>query len=361
MMPILDGQYTAHGKRPTIAILTRGDPATRLTATAATSRLSAVFEALAACDIAAEPVIYDETVAAEVRVQLLRGDGVLVWVDPITDGRDRSALDPLLRDIASAGILVSAHPDIILKLGVKAALFHTRSLGWVADIDLYPDFEDFRARMSQRLAGGGVRVLKQNRGNGGNGVWSVRLVAGPQDKPGADSWVRVEHAWRGSIPEDIRLGSFIERCKPYFAGTGCMIDQPFQPRLPEGMIRCYMVQDRLVGFSYQVSQGLMPVASKAEGIPPGKVMFGPDEPRFQALRAKMEQDWLPALPRVLDIDPGALPVIWDADFLYGPKDSDGSDTYALCEINTSCVFPYPDEAPAEIAASCARYYTTGQR
>ena len=45
----------------------------------------------------------------------------------------------------------------------------------------------------------------------------------------------------------------------------------------------------------------------------------------------------------------SLAVIWDIDFLYGPKTADGEDTYVLCEINVSSVFPIPDQAPAEIA------------
>jgi len=56
----------------------------------------------------------------------------------------------------------------------------------------------------------------------------------------------------------------------------------------------------------------------------------------------------------LDIDRADLPVIWDADFLYGPKTPDGEDTYVLCEINASAVLPIPDEAPAEIARCVAR-------
>jgi len=46
-----------------------------------------------------------------------------------------------------------------------------------------------------------------------------------------------------------------------------------------------------------------------------------------------------------------LPVIWDADFLLGPKDAAGQDSYVLCEINASSVFPIPDEAPDAIAAT----------
>jgi hypothetical protein len=43
------------------------------------------------------------------------------------------------------------------------------------------------------------------------------------------------------------------------------------------------------------------------------------------------------------------PIIWDADFLFGPRDSFDGDTYVQCEINVSCVFAIPDDAPAGIA------------
>jgi hypothetical protein len=52
---------------------------------------------------------------------------------------------------------------------------------------------------------------------------------------------------------------------------------------------------------------------------------------------------------VLRIERGALPIIWDADFLYGPRNAEGEDSYVLCEINVSSVFAIPDEAPATIA------------
>jgi hypothetical protein len=53
--------------------------------------------------------------------------------------------------------------------------------------------------------------------------------------------------------------------------------------------------------------------------------------------------------QLLGIDAGSLPIIWDADFLYGPRDANGQDTYVLCEINVSSVFGFPDQAPAAIA------------
>ena len=44
-------------------------------------------------------------------------DGVLVWVNPIAAGRSRAVLDQMLREVASGGVFVSAHPDVILKMG----------------------------------------------------------------------------------------------------------------------------------------------------------------------------------------------------------------------------------------------------
>src|SRR5262245_33926295 len=98
-----------------IAILWRGDAEARRLATPQNNRFHRIFEELAALGLAAEPAVYDEAFADEVRAQLLASDGVLVWVDPIHQGKTRAALDPLLRDVAARGPWVSAHPDVILK------------------------------------------------------------------------------------------------------------------------------------------------------------------------------------------------------------------------------------------------------
>ena len=63
----------------------------------------------------------------------------------------------------------------------------------------------------------------------------------------------------------------------------------------------------------------------------------------------METEWTPQMMRLLGIDAQSLPIIWDAGFLYGPRDASGQDTYVLCEINVSSVFPFPEQAPSEIA------------
>ena len=159
---------------PKIAIVWRGDREARRNATPANNRFHRVFEELAAVGIDAEPAVYDEAFADEVRAQLLQADGVLVWVNPLQDGiKTREALDPLLREVAERGPWVSAHPDVILKMGVKEVLYRTRHLGWGTDTHLYRSAAEFRDAFPARLAQSGPRVLKQNRGNDGQGVWKV--------------------------------------------------------------------------------------------------------------------------------------------------------------------------------------------
>ena len=119
--------------RRSIAIVWRGDAAARKAATSQNNRFVRVFEALTSSGIDAQPAVYDEDFSDVVREQLLAVDGVLVWVDPIHQGKTRAALDQMLREVAMRGPWVSAHPDIILKMGVKDVLYRTRHLGWGAD------------------------------------------------------------------------------------------------------------------------------------------------------------------------------------------------------------------------------------
>jgi len=88
-------------------------------------------------------------------------------------------------------------------------------------------------------------------------------------------------------------------------------------------------------------------------------MHGPDAPAFQALRAKMETEWTPRMMQTLGIDAASLPIVWDADFLYGPRTAAGEDTYVLCEINVSCVFAIPEQAPAAIARLALKRCSAG--
>lgn len=156
------------------------DPVVEGRPIAENSRLCGVFGALAAVGAVAEPVVYADDRVEDVRRQLLALDGVLVWVNPIQDGLDRSKLDPLLREVSST-VWVSAHPDVILKIATKEVLFRTREIGWGTDTHLYWTADELREQLPALLMNG-PRVLKQHRGMGGTGVWKVELAhaSGPR-------------------------------------------------------------------------------------------------------------------------------------------------------------------------------------
>eukprot|EP00899_Mesostigma_viride_P022593 jgi/Mesvir1/3518/Mv11994-RA.1 len=348
-----------------VGILWRGNADDRLTATPATSRFSAVFAALAEAGVDAEPVVYEDDVADAVRSQLLALDGVLVWVNPIHEGRNRAKLDALLREVASLGPWVSTHPDVTLKMGTKEVLYNTRSLTWgCADTARYDSLEAMRGELPARLASG-PRVVKRNRGNGGQGVWKVEALPSmstpPDTAPSSSSIdsdqdrpiVRVLDA-TGETPDVLPLDEFLSRISDYFRDYGsCVIDQPFQPRLTDGVVRCYMAGDRCAGFGHQKVKAL--VESPVDRAESGPRLYSSNlDPRFQRLRRLMEEEWTPQLCSVLQVSPRDLPMIWDADFMLGPRDpGTGDDSYVLGEINVSSVFPIPDEAPAEIATRVA--------
>jgi hypothetical protein len=348
-----------------VAILYPGDHETRRNATPENNRLAQVFQALANLSLHAEPAVYDDRFCEAVHQQLMRVDAVLVWMNPVQDGRDRTILDDMLRDVADEGVYVSTHPDIILKMGTKEVVYRTRDIGWGCDTYLYGSMEQLRRELPPRLALGKARVLKQYRGNGGVGIWKAEL-AGRALLPQPDTILNVRHAKRGSIEEKISLDEFFRRCKPYFKEHGRMIDQAYQQRLPEGMVRCYLVHDEIVGFGHQAVNALFPApagASPSEAPQPGPRLYHPPTmPEFQSLKRKVEQEWVPAMQRLLEINTERLPILWDCDFLFGSKNASGEDTYVLCEINVSSVAPFPESAPPYIAkAALAQVQAVRQR
>jgi hypothetical protein len=339
-----------------LALVWRGNPDAPDQPTRHRARLQPLTEALTEAGVEVEPVVYLDDAVEAVRARLLRYDGAMVWVDPLDNGRDRSRLDPMLREVAEAGVWVSAHPEVILTMGTKEVLFRTQGLGWGADTHLYRTFEAFQQQFPPRLGAGAPRVLKPNRGNGGQGVWKVQLARGDGPghpggpEPSSGGAAVVVQAAADDRVEVVPLPEFVERCRSHFSGAGCVVDQAFQPRVGEGMVRCYLSQDEVVGFSEQWPRIRGAAAeTPALGMASAKTMHEPSAARFRNLRRTMEEAWLPAMLRILDLTPAVLPAVWDADFLLGPPDASWEDTYVLCEINVSSVLPFPDTAAGGVA------------
>lgn len=254
-----------------VAILWRGDETERRSATPENSRFKAVFKALADVGIDTELAVYEDDVCNAVLQQLAGLDGVLVWVNPIHEGRNRAKLDAMLRGVSARGVWVSTHPDVVLKMGTKEILYRTRGMSWGCDTALYLTADAMRAQLPQRLAIG-PRVVKRNRGNGGQGVWKVEALA-----TSGSPMVRVLDATREDS-EELTLDAFLNRCADYFEDGG-VIDQPFQARLTEGVVRCYMTGERCAGFGHQKVKALVDdPAARAQAV--SRTYSSNTDPRF---------------------------------------------------------------------------------
>lgn len=321
-----------------VALLYPGDRAMRDRADPAESRFAALFEAFARAGMRAVPAVYNDDFADEVEAQLREASVVLAWCNPIHEGRRRDRLDALLRRVADAGVAVSAHPDAVLKLGTKDVLLDTRDLPFGSDVHRIGSLAQLQAELPPRLRDG-ARVLKQHRGHSGIGVWRIELAG--------DSLLRVRHAQRGSEEERMDLAALVDRLAPYFepANGGHMVDQAWQPRLAEGMVRAYLVEDRVAGFGHQAVNALYP-AMPGERAPQAGPRLYHDAalPGFQRLKELLETEWVEMLRARVELPRDRLPLLWDCDFLLGEPAPDGTERFVLCEINVSSVAPFPPSA-----------------
>ena len=63
---------------------------------------------------------------------------------------------------------------------------------------------------------------------------------------------------------------------------------------------------------------------------------------FQDLRKIMETKWIPQLQEIHSISNEQMPLLWDIDlFINDVNTKNTEEKYTLCEINVSCVSPFP--------------------
>ena len=343
-----------------VALLYPGDRAMRERADPAESRFAALFSALAERGLHVQSAVYHDEFADEVQAQLSSVDAVLVWHNPIEGGRRRDRLDAVLRQVARQGVLVSTHPDTITRLGTKDVLFDTRDLPFGSDVHRVESLAQLDRELPQRLRLG-PRVLKQHRGHSGIGVWRVEL-AGPL---AGESMVLLLHAQRACEQHCVDWPTLLQTLAPYFepAQGGHMIDQAWQARITDGMVRAYLVGDQVVGFGHQAVNALVPSAAGAPAVQPGQRLYvGADAADFQGLRQRLESGWIDLLRQRVGLGTGQLPLLWDCDFMWGEPRGGEPVPFVLCEVNVSSVSPFPPSATAPLVdALCARLSTASYR
>ncbi|MCZ7564246.1 MAG: hypothetical protein M5U08_11100 [Burkholderiales bacterium] len=136
-----------------------------------------------------------------------------------------------------------------------------------------------------------------------------------------------------------------------------MIDQAWQPRLAEGMVRAYLVEDRVAGFGVQAVNALHPDAP----LPGPRLYHGPELPEFQALKRQLESSWITLLRERVGLARDRLPLLWDCDFMLGEGTADGAPRFVLCEINVSSVSPFPPSAITPLVEAVRRHVSLPAR
>jgi hypothetical protein len=107
------------------------------------------------------------------------------------------------------------------------------------------------------------------------------------------------------------------------------------------------IGEQLVNALYPAEPG----AAAHEAPQPGpRLYYPPTRSDFQRLKDALEREWLDQLCGIVGLEKTQLPILWDADFMYGEKAANGVDTFVLCEINVSSVYPFPDDALGPLAA-----------
>ena len=277
-----------------------------------------------------DSVLYHDSISGKLETELLKYNAILVWVNPVEQGNDRKILDALLVKLANNGCYVSSHPDTILKIGTKEILYKVRNTEFGGDTKLYSSFKEFKEKFLKDVEG--IRILKQYRGNGGNGVFKIDHKN--------NELVIVTHAAKDGKEEQMKTEDFFLFFKSFFDNNGMLIDQAWNPNIINGMVRCYLSGTKVSGFGYQEVNALYP--SKKPGP---RFYFSEDCGLFRDLKDIMENKWVTQLQQIADVKNEMLPVIWDADFFINNVNAENTARkYSLCEINVSSVSPFPESS-----------------
>ncbi|AEX66801.1 hypothetical protein CDC7B_0604 [Corynebacterium diphtheriae C7 (beta)] len=265
-------------------------------------------------------------------------DGYISRVNPGNiPGGEKGYFD-LLTKLSEAGLVGMSTPAEMMAYGAKDALVKLNDTDLVpSDTAAYYDVETFHNTFPTSLSYG-ERVLKQNRGSTGSGIWRVQL----EDKelaasvaPGTalplDTKLRCTEAVDNHT-EIRELGEFMNFCDQYIVGdNGMLVDMRFMPRIVEGEIRILMVGPHPVfvvhkkpaaggdNFSATLFSGAKYTYDKPEAWQELVDMFAAARP---VIAEKLGGD--------------NIPLIWTADFMLADGEN-GEDTYVLGEINCSCV------------------------
>ena len=337
-----------------------------------------VIEAGGACDL----VLYDATQHEAFASKTAKYDALIVRINPgqLSQGTPegtQARFDELMNTYIAQGKLVWSSPKIQTQMGAKDALVKIGHLNCgLEDTYAYYTEAELIAGFKKTCAFQ-PRVIKQNRGSAGEGIWLCWLWDKATDAKveilsttlGAesltdDSWIKlmemndnhVEYhtvkefmifcvdgpnapgagTWSSTFP-----GKYLEGGK---AAGGQLVDQRLLPRIDEGEVRILMAGDtcQMAVHKKPMGGGLSAVGGNSE-----YTFYKPTDDKYKGLISKLYAD-IPTLLPSLGLEGEPLPLLWTCDYIpknpdnwtKGPYDrscSDAETEYTVGEFNCSCV------------------------
>ncbi|WGH75470.1 Cj0069 family protein [Tenacibaculum tangerinum] len=247
---------------------------------------------------------------------------------------DETGYFQMLKELVSNGIEGLPHPDAMVAYGAKNSVEKLKGTDIVPeDVYAYYDFDTLKENLPKSLAKG-VRVIKQNRGSTGEGIWRVEVIEKDKykGKIPLDAKLKLTEA-KDNHTEEKSLQDFLEFCIQYLEGpNGMLLDMPFLDRIIEGEIRVLMLRNKVVNVVHK-KPAQTKDAFSATLFSGAKYRY--DKPDKWPELVKLVEGMVPTMQKRLgNYD---LPLIWTADFILDTDKKTGNDKYVLGEINASCV------------------------
>jgi len=282
-------------------------------------------------------------------------DGIIIRINPgqiTANGGSQQKFDDDMMKL-TAKIPVWPTPETMRKMGAKDALCQIKHMDFgLEDTFRYCSLADISLGLRKTIAFQ-PRVLKQNRGSAGEGIWIIKLKSGNYcksfgEREAVDDEVLILKEANDNHVEEHTVIEFLEFCVngrtdksgtweskgkgKYFEGGveagGQMVDQRFLRRINEGEARFVMIGKELNRVEHYVYIGGVGGETKTTIHEPSDADFP-----YKDLQTKLQEE-VPIYLKSLGLADDALPLLWAADFI--PVD-DHKSPMVIGEFNCSCL------------------------
>merc|ERR1712054_558427 len=292
-------------------------------------------------------------------------DALIVRCNPgqiKADGGDQGKFDDGMRELRKLGKQIWPSPDVMEQMGAKDALCKIANLNIdLEDTLAYYDEAEFAAGFKKTMAFQ-PRVIKQNRGSSGEGIWIIKLKAGNYcatfgERSCEDGELLDLMEANDNHAEEHTVGEFIEFCVKgrteksgewtskgvgkYLEGGkaagGQLVDQRFCPRIVEGELRYNCIGEKLVGIIHKKPKegGISAVGGTGSVY----TYYGPEEGKFANLTTNFLEKDMPLIMPALGLADEPIPLWWTTDFILSSPEGTlaSEEKWIVGEFNCSCV------------------------